>query len=80
MAHDIAGLERKIRTLKEAISKLHDADYTGVLTGIVHRPGWTTVRELEFVLAAVENTQNQVGTLHKSLDALVTIADKIGDK
>jgi len=71
-------LERKVRALHDAISHLHAAKHAEVLESIIHRPGWTTLREDELVQAHVESLHNQVSGLHKAFDVLITIADKIG--
>lgn len=80
MAHDIAGLERKLRTLNKAIAKLHDAKHTDVLSATVHKPGWTSQYEYRLVAFSVDNLNNHVSALQKEFDALLTIAKKIGDK
>jgi HD-GYP domain-containing protein (c-di-GMP phosphodiesterase class II) len=80
MAHDIAGLERNVRALHEAISQLHDAKHPEKLVPIIHRPGWTTIAEFELVQNHVEHLHNQVRDLHKAFDALMATAEKIGHK
>lgn len=77
MTHDIAALKQKIDTIQGAVSQLHDAKHAERLTPIIHRPGWTTIAEFELVQAHVDAISQQVSTLHKGLDALVTIAEKI---
>jgi Protein of unknown function (DUF3421) len=80
MSHDISALETKVRTLGDAISKVSDAKHAELLSQIIRKPGWTTVRENELVHAHLDAFHNQVGNLHKGLDALITIARKIGEK
>ncbi len=80
MAHDIAGLERKIHALHQAISKLHDAKHTDALLPIIHRPGWTTVAEFELVQTHLDALHNQASHLHNSFEALIKTADKIRGK
>jgi len=75
---DIAQLESKVRSLKDAISKLHDAKHADLLLQIIHKPGWTTVRENELVHAHTDSLHAQVSDVHKAFDALITIAEKIG--
>jgi hypothetical protein len=78
MAHDIAGLDQKISALNETVSKLKDAKHAERLRPLIHRPGWTTVPEYELVQAHVAHLHHQLTGLHKCLDALVTVAEKIG--
>jgi hypothetical protein len=80
MAHDIAGLEQKVKALHEAESKLHDAEHAKRLLAIIHRPGWTSVAEFELVQAHMASLHHQIRGIHEGLDALVTIAEKIGNK
>jgi hypothetical protein len=80
MSHDIPALETKVGTLGEAITEVGNAKHAEILTQIIHKPGWTTVRENELVHAHLDAFHNQVSSLHKGLDALVTIARKIGEK
>jgi hypothetical protein len=76
--HDIAELERKVRALQEAVAKLHDAKHAERLAIIIQKPGWTSMREHELVVAHVASLHSQVSGLHKACDALITIAEKIG--
>ena len=78
MTHDIGDLERKIRALDAVISKLQDAKHSERLLQIIHKPGWTTPRENEFVHAYTDSLHTHVVTLHKEFDALITIAEKVG--
>jgi hypothetical protein len=80
MSHDIPALETKIRNLGAAISKVGDAKHAELLIQIIHKPGWTTIRENELVHAHLDAFHSQVSSLHKGLDALITIARKIGEK
>jgi hypothetical protein len=80
MSHDIPALETKVRALGEAVSKLGGAKHAELLSQIIHKPGWTTVRENELVHAHLDASHNQVSSIHKGLDALITIARKIGEK
>jgi hypothetical protein len=78
MAHDIAELESTVRALHEGISKLHGANHAERLMQMIHKPGWTTPRENELVRAHTHSLQGQLVNLHQSFDALLIIADKIG--
>jgi len=78
MTHNITGLAEKIRILVKTISDLRGNEILGVLGGIIHRPGWTTLRELEFVTESVDSLQRQVDTVKNHYIRLIRIADKIG--
>lgn len=78
MAHDIKALERKIRSLGETVSKIHQKKYDELLIVNIHRPGWTTIRENELVLAQLDMLQTQANALSHGLETLGGIADKIG--
>jgi HD-GYP domain-containing protein (c-di-GMP phosphodiesterase class II) len=80
MAHNITGLEHKVRSLHESVSKLHEAKHADKLSPIIHRPGWTTVAEFELVQSHVEHLHDQIRNLHKALDALISTAEHIGQK
>jgi hypothetical protein len=68
---DKAELERKVRGLSDAISKLHTAKHADPLLQIIHKPGFTGVFEHELVLAHTESLQSQVSGLHTAFDALI---------
>jgi hypothetical protein len=78
MAHDVAGLERKVRALQEAVTKFNTAKHADRLLTIIHKPGWTTEPEHELVVAHLDSFHSQVSGLHKACDTLLTIAEKIG--
>jgi uncharacterized transporter YbjL len=78
MAHDIKALEHRIRSLGETVSKLSQKNYDALLIANIHRPGWTTVRENELVLAQLDMLQTHANALSHGLETLAGIADKIG--
>ena len=78
MAQDIKKIEAEVSTLKDAVGKLGNAKHADRMLVMIHRPGWTTKREEELVRAHTRSLHRQVAHLHQSLDALMTIADKIG--
>jgi hypothetical protein len=78
MPHDIKKLEVEVRTLQAVISKLGKAKHAEHMMTIIHRPGWTTQREDELVRAHTRSLHNQAAHLHRALDALIAIAQKIG--
>jgi hypothetical protein len=73
-----AELKGKIENLGALVGKLHGAKHAENLVRIIHKPGWTTVREVELVTAHVNALHGQARALHQSFDELLTIADKIG--
>jgi hypothetical protein len=78
MPHDIQGLERELKDIGDVISRIHDAKHADLLLTFIHRPGWTTLREEEFVRAYITTLHNQANALHSGFEALVKVADKIG--
>ncbi|MGA7313404.1 MAG: hypothetical protein WBX22_05455 [Silvibacterium sp.] len=78
MTHDIQELERELRALGESIAKLANAKHAEKLDAIIHRPGFTTEREHEFMRATVNALHYQVIGFHNACDALHLIAGKIG--
>jgi hypothetical protein len=78
MAHNVKALEHKIRSLGETVSKLSQKKYDDRLIANIHRPGWTTVRENELVIAQLDMLQTQANALSHGLEMLAGIADKIG--
>jgi len=78
MAHDLGGLERKLHAVKEATTKFHEAAHADFMLQIIHFPGWTTLPELELVLAHVDDIQQRITGLHSGFDALVKAAKLIG--
>jgi uncharacterized transporter YbjL len=78
MVHDIKALEHRIRSLGETVSKLSQKKYDALLIANIHRPGWTTVRENELVLAQLDMLQTHANALSQGLETLAGIADKIG--
>jgi hypothetical protein len=78
MAHDIAGLETKLRKLHDTVSKLHEAKHVEAFIPVIHGPGWTTLVEFALVQAYVEDLQARATALHQNMQTLVSIAAKIG--
>ncbi len=78
MAHDIAGLETKLRKLHDTVSKLHQAKHVEAFIPIIHRPGWTTPAEFALVQAYVDDLQSRATALHQNMETLVGIVAKIG--
>jgi hypothetical protein len=73
-----AELKGKIDDLGALVGKLHGAKHAENLLKIIHRPGWTTLREVELVTAHVNALHGHARMLNQSFDELLVIADKIG--
>ena len=78
MTHDIAGLTEKVGLLENEMSELMGAKTTRALLQIMHRQGWTTLREAEFVRASLEALHEQVTSIRMQFSRLIQIADQIG--
>jgi hypothetical protein len=78
MSEHAKTLEPKIRALHEELKKIASEGSTEQLITIIHRPGFTTPREAEFVHAMLDSLQHQIEGVHRALQALITVADKIG--
>jgi hypothetical protein len=74
----VAGLERKVRALQDAVAKFNSAKHADRLLTIIHEPGWTTEPEHKLVVAHLDSFRSQVSGLHIACDTLLTIAEKIG--
>jgi hypothetical protein len=78
MSEHTKTIEPKIRALQEQLKKISSEKNTEQLITIIHRPGWTTVREAEFVHAMLDSLAHQIEGVNRAHQALVTVADKIG--
>jgi hypothetical protein len=78
MAHDIAALGQRVRTLDAAIGKLHERKFGERLIPIARRPGWTTPQELALVLMMVESLQSNVEAAQRAADGVLAVAEQIG--
>jgi hypothetical protein len=75
MSDHAKAVEPKIRDVQERIRKMAAEDLGGQLLGIVHGPGWTTLREVALVQAALETHSRHLDELDRSLRALVKAAE-----
>ncbi len=78
MKHDIDALASRISALGEAVSKVNDAKHCEVLASMIRRPGFTSVAEYELMHAHLDSINAQVLILHRSLQALTSSVEKIG--
>jgi hypothetical protein len=66
----MSQVESHIQTMRTAHAALADTSDLDTLWQIIHRPGWTTIAEGAFLLAALEsiNTQTQqLATLRENV-------------
>lgn len=60
MEHDVAKLEKQLKTLDERITELHRIGLVEKLQPVIHGPGWTTIAEFMLVSNAVESLTRQI--------------------
>jgi len=78
MAHDIAAMETKLRSIERSLGTLADGRYPQQLIPIIKRPGFTTVAEAMLIDAMLDHLQHQTEALHRSCEGLLAAADKVG--
>jgi hypothetical protein len=76
MEHDIAKLERRLRTHDERIQSFESL--SGLLNPIIHRGGWTTIAEWAFVNLALEVMEQQLEVVANLRTQLVEVAQSVG--
>jgi hypothetical protein len=76
MSEHAKTLEPKIRALQEGLKKI--SSQTEKLVVIIHRPGFTTPQEAEFVHAMLDSLAHQVEGVDRGYQTLVAVADKVG--
>jgi hypothetical protein len=71
--HDvqIKKLGQKITDLKELLGTLGEGKDLDELLAIIHRPGWTTLREVAIATALVDSMTSHAQVLTKTHAALV---------
>jgi hypothetical protein len=77
MSEHAKDLEPKIRRLQE-LSRRASETHAEALWQIIHRPGWTTLREVELVHVTLDSAVSQLEGLEQTLRALIAVAEKIG--
>jgi hypothetical protein len=80
MHHDdrhVQHLEKKIDALTGQLAALGNAQHLKELLLIIHRPGWTTIAEVAFVNAILDNIGAQVHTLDRLQAELVAASRKV---
>jgi len=78
MSEHAKELEPKIRKIQERISNMTTENQSDRLLQIIHKPGWTTLREVQFVQASLDSIGYHLEGVERAHRALVAIADQIG--
>jgi hypothetical protein len=78
MKHDIAGLEKKLRTIQKGMANLGEQNLSDEFIQIIHGPGWTTPAEFMLVSAMADSLQKQIETAGAHCKQLVEAASRIG--
>lgn len=78
MSDHIKELEPKIRKIQEHINRMAKENQADLLWQITHRPGWTTIIEVQFVNAILDSVSQQLEAADKAHRTLVSIAEKVG--
>jgi hypothetical protein len=77
MPHDINRLKEKTDRLDRSVSSL--GGFAGALSGIIHKPGWTSVAEFALVEASLDALYRHVETAADHYRQLIAAADKVGN-
>jgi hypothetical protein len=80
MHHDdrhVQHLEKKIEALIDQLAALGNAQHLKELIRIIHQPGWTTVAEVAFVNAILDNIGAQAHVLDRMQAELVAASRKV---
>jgi hypothetical protein len=80
MSEHVKHFEPKIKKLQEKYRAMAAEDLPGILLGFIHRPGWTTLIDVQFVDAMLDSVADHLEGVDKTHKALVKIADQIGKK
>ena len=73
----LSKIETHIQTLKTAHAALADTSDLDTLFQIIHRPGWTTIAEGSFLLAALESINVQTAQLATSRQNVLAAAQQV---
>ncbi|MGH7046152.1 MAG: hypothetical protein ACREE2_07150 [Stellaceae bacterium] len=79
MQHDISRLQTKLDQIDASISLLAGIGFGGILGGIIHKPGWTTIAEFALVELSLETILDSVNATAQHCEHLIQAADKISD-
>ena len=76
--HELSQVEAHIQALKTSHAALASSDELDQLWNIIHRPGWTTVAELAFLINGLESIKSQTLQLTALKQGLVKSASLVG--
>jgi hypothetical protein len=76
MTHDIDRLKGKIDHLDRTLASL--GSLGGVLGGIIHKPGWTTVAEFALMETALDMLQRHAETTSDHYRRVIEAARLVG--
>ena len=76
--HELSQVENHIQALKTSHAALANSDELDQLWNIIHRPGWTTVAELAFLINGLESIKSQTLQLTALKQGLVKSASLVG--
>jgi hypothetical protein len=75
----IEHLERRLHALKELCSEAGSTEDVEELLLLIHRPGWTTLREGMFVNSLMDATEHALGQVRQLRKALLECATAIAE-
>jgi hypothetical protein len=76
--HQLSQVEAHIQAIKTSHAALASSDELDQLWNIIHRPGWTTVAELAFLMNGLESIRAQTLQLAALKEGLVKSASLVG--
>ena len=75
MSEHAKELEPKIKGIQDRIRKMAAEDHAGRLFQIIRKPGWTMLREVKLVQAALDGHARHLDEANQSLRALADAAE-----
>ncbi|HKV24608.1 MAG TPA: hypothetical protein VJN93_08460 [Candidatus Acidoferrum sp.] len=75
--HELLKVEAHIQAIKAADAVLADSGDSDELWRIIHQPGWTTVAEAAFLVAALESISAQTRQLTNLRVGLLAAAKQV---
>jgi hypothetical protein len=77
---DIAGLEKKVTALSDALARLSQTEDLKHLILVMKKPGWTTPAEFLFASSIIDALQSQVASLANLKSSLVKGSEAVAAK
>ena len=75
--HELAQVESQVRRLMSSTAAFGDTSDLDELLKIIHRPGWTTPAELQFLTSGLESLTAQVRQMAAFREALIKAAQAV---